>query len=166
MVLAVPVENFTFQGVRIEVCFVQINIDEMLSSLTLQTSSNETYCSLYHRNGEDLSNNEFGNIRTGTNLFSALLDAEIDSGFSYEQMKADFENGRAGEIAFTYQGSQETLSYIPVEGTNWMLTILIRDNVISEQISSISSDMMMHGLIQIIITVLSLIHISEPTRPY
>ena len=154
VVLAVPVENFTFQGVRIEVCFVQINIDEMLSSLTLQTSSNETYCSLYHRNGEDLSNNEFGNIRTGTNLFSALLDAEIDSGFSYEQMKEDFENGRAGEIAFTYQGSQETLSYIPVEGTNWMLTILIRDNVISEQISSISSDMMMHGLIQIIITVL------------
>ena len=154
VVLAVPVENLTFQGVRIEVCFVQINIDEMLSSLTLQTSSNETYCSLYHRNGEDLSNNEFGNIRTGTNLFSALLDAEIDSGFSYEQMKEDFENGRAGEIAFTYQGSQETLSYIPVEGTNWMLTILIRDNVISEQISSISSDMMMHGLIQIIITVL------------
>ena len=40
VVLAVPVENLTFQGVRIEVCFVQINIDEMLSSLTLQTSSN------------------------------------------------------------------------------------------------------------------------------
>ncbi|MDE5931535.1 MAG: PAS domain-containing protein, partial [Lachnospiraceae bacterium] len=153
-VIASPVDNVFFQGARIRVCFVQINIDEMLSSLSLQANGNETYCSLYHRNGEDLSNNDFGNLETGTNLLSVLLDADISAGYSYEQVKDDFTNGRAGEVTFTYRGFQETLSYLPVDGTNWMMTILIRDNVISEQISSISSDMMLRGVVQIVITVL------------
>lgn len=153
-VIAAPVENVSFQGSQIKVCFIQINIDEMLISLSSQTKDSETYCNLYHRNGEDLSNNDFGNLKSGTNILSALQDADFNAGYSYEQMKDDFMNGRAGESAFVYQGFQETLSYLPVEGTNWVMTILIRDNVISEQISSISSDMMLRGVVQIGITVL------------
>lgn len=156
VVLAVPVEDIVFQGSQIKICFTQINIDEMLSSLTLQTSNNETYCSLYHRNGEDLTVNDFGNLQTGTNLLSALLDADFDSGFSYEEMKSDFTNGIAGEVTFVYRGLRETLSYLPVEGTDWMMTILIRDNIISEQISSISSGMMLRGAVQIVITVVAM----------
>lgn len=152
-VIAAPVEDVSFQGSQIKVCFIQINIDEMLISLSSQTKDSETYCNLYHRNGEDLSNNDFGNLKSGTNILSALQDADFNAGYSYEQMKDDFMNGRAGESTFVYQGFQETLSYLPVEGTNWMMTILIRDNVISEQISSISSDMMLRGVVQIGITV-------------
>ena len=44
-----------------------------------------------------------------------------------------------------------------VEGTNWMLAILIRDDVITNQISSISSEMMSRGIIQIIITVVAML---------
>ena len=68
-------------------------------------------------------------------------------------MKEDFENGVAGQISFQYQGTPENLCYKPVEGTDWMLTILIRDDVISRQISSVSSEMMLHNVIQIVITV-------------
>lgn len=160
VILAVPVENINFQGARIKVCFIQINIDEMLSSLTLQTNNNETYCSLYYQNGECLTNEDFGNFKAGSNLLSGLEDAKMDDGFSYGQIKEDFEKGRGGQIAFNYQGSPETLCYIPVEGTNWMLTILIRDNIISRQISSISSGMMSRGVIQIIITVLAMLLVS------
>lgn len=156
VVLAVPVENISFKDTRIKVCFIQLNIDEMLSSLTLQSINNETYCSLYYSNGEDLTSYDFGNLTAGTNILSALSEADFDDGYSYEQMKDEFESGKAGETAFTYQGLRETLSYIPVEGTNWMMTILIRDNVISEQISSISSNMMIRGLIQIVITVITM----------
>ncbi len=156
VVLAVPVEDIKFQGVNIEACFIQINIDEMLSSLTLQSNNNETYCSLYHRNGEDLTNDDFGSLKAGTNILSALLEADIESGYSYEKAKNDFTYGEAGEIAFQYRGVKETLCYIPVEGTNWMLTILIRDNVISKQISSISADMMHRGIVLIVITVISM----------
>ena len=156
-VLAIPVEGLAFQGTEITTCFIQINIDQMLSSLTLQSNGNETYCNLYHRSGESLTNDVFGNAQAGSNLFSAVMDAEMTEETSYKQLQDDFENGRPGQISFNYQGFTEDLCYVPVEGTNWMLTILIRDNVISDQISSISSGMMMRGVVQIVITILSML---------
>ncbi|GFI02973.1 sensor histidine kinase RcsC [Lachnospiraceae bacterium] len=153
VILAAPVENVDFMGSQIKVCFVQINIDEMISSMTLQTGDNETYCGLYHHNGESLTNNDFGNFKAENNLLTILENAQIDEKFSYEQMENDFITGNPGQISFNYLGSRQDLCYVPVEGTNWMLTILIGDNVISDQISSISSGMMKRSITQIILTV-------------
>ncbi|MCI8417587.1 MAG: response regulator [Lachnospiraceae bacterium] len=157
VILAVPVEHVFFQGIQIKACFIQININEMLSSLTLQANDNETFCNLYHRNGESLTSDDFGYLSAGKNLVSALQDAEMKEGSSYEQVKQDFEEGRRGQVSFYYKGVPEDLCYMPVEGTNWMLTILIQDNVISSQISSISSGMMRRNIIQIAITALAML---------
>ena len=157
VVLAIPAEGITFQGTEITTCFIQINIDQMLSSLTLQSHGNETYCNIYHRSGESLTNDVFGNEQAGSNLFSEVMDAEMTEETDYKQLRDDFENGRSGQISFNYQGFTEDLCYVPVEGTNWMLTILIRDNVISDQISSISSGMLMRGVVQIVMTILSML---------
>lgn len=157
VVLAIPAEGISFQGTKIKACFIQINIDEMLSSLTLQGNGNETYCNLYHRSGESLTNEAFGNVKAGDNLFSVVMDADTASKAGYQQLREDFENGRQGQIRFEYQGYQEDLCYVPVEGTNWMLAILIRDNVLREQISSINSGMMTRSVIQIVITVLAML---------
>ena len=154
VVLAMPVDNIIFQGARIEACFIQLDIETMLSSLTVQTDYNESSWSLFHRNGDDLTNNDFGNLKAGMNILTELKNAQIQDGFSYEQLVDDFANGREGQISFQYMGSQENLCYIPVDGTNWMLTVLIRDNVITDQISSVSNDMMKRSVVQIIITVL------------
>ena len=157
VVLAVPVEDIFFRGARIKVCFIQLNIDEMLSSLTLQTSHNETFCNLYYRNGESLTNDAFGHLRGGSNILKALREADFGDGYTLEQMEADFAEGKEGLVSFRHHGSKEDLCYIPVEGTEWMLTILIQDSVISEQIQSISSDMMGRGIIQIAITVIAMV---------
>ena len=157
VVLAIPAEGISFQGTEITTCFIQINIDQMLSSLTLQSHGNETYCNIYHRSGESLTNDVFGNEQAGSNLFSEVMDAEMTEETDYKQLRDDFENGRSGQISFNYQGFTEDLCYVPVEGTNWMLTILIRDNVISDQISSISSGMLMRGVVQIVMTILSML---------
>ena len=151
--LALPTENISFQGSAIKACLIQINIDEMLSSLSLQTGENETHYNLYYRNGECLTNNDFGFLKPGNNLLTSLAETQLEDGYDYAQLKNDFTNGRAGQASFIYQGVQEDLCYIPVEGTNWMLTILIRDNVIGNQIRSVRSKMMTHSVIQIIITV-------------
>ncbi len=153
VILAIPVDGLAFQGAQIKVCFIQIDINEMLSSLTIQASGSETYCNLYYRNGESLTNDAFGYLSAGKNVLSALSEAKLDKGYSVEQMKDDFANGKQGQVSFNYQGYREELCYIPVEGTNWMLTILVRDNVISQQISSVSSRMMNRSRIQIIIMV-------------
>ena len=152
VILAIPVEDVFFQGLRIKICFTQINISEMLSSLTLQANDNETYCNLYYRNGESLTNDSFGYLTAGKNLLSELKEAEMKDGSSYEKLREDFDKGKGGQISFRYHGAEEDLCYVPVEGTNWVLTILIRNNVISDQIGSISSAMMKRSIIQIAIT--------------
>lgn len=154
--LAIPVENVIFQDVQIKACFLQVNIDEMMSSLTLQTSD-KTHYNLYYRNGESLTEENLGYLTAGNNLLDELRDAEMETESGYEKLTRDFSEGRSGQISFIYQGMKEDLCYIPVEGTNWMLTILIRDNVISGQISSISDSMMRRGVIQIFITVVSML---------
>ncbi|MCI9226562.1 MAG: response regulator [Dorea sp.] len=154
VLLAIPTEGIAFQETRLKVCFVQLDISEMLSALTLQTDTNETYCNLYYRNGESLTNDDFGYLTAGKNILAELADAEMDEGSSYERLVYEFTNGNLGQVSFSYRETQEELCYIPIEDTNWVLTILIRENVISDQISSISSDMMRHGIIQIVITVL------------
>ena len=154
VVLAIPVEGVVFQGARIEACFIQLNVSEMLSSLTLQGDSNVTYCNLYHRSGESLSENDFGYLSSGQNLLDALKEARMEPGSSYAGLLQDFQDGTPGQISFHYENVHEDLCYVPVEGTDWMLTILIRDNVITDQIGSISSGMMRRSIIQIVITVL------------
>ena len=154
VVLAIPVEGVVFQGARIEACFIQLNVSEMLSSLTLQGDGNVTYCNLYHRGGESLSENDFGYLSSGQNLLDALKEARMEPGSSYAGLLQDFQDGTPGQISFHYENVHEDLCYVPVEGTDWMLTILIRDNVITDQIGSISSGMMRRSIIQIVITVL------------
>ena len=149
VVLAMPVEVIAFEGLKMKACMVQLNIDEMLSSLTLQGGDNETYCNLYYQNGDSLTSEDQGNLTAGKNILSELADAEMENGYDISQLTEDFANGRKGQISFRYQGVQEDLCYVPVEGTNWMLTILIRDNVISDQIGSITEEMLKHGITQI-----------------
>ena len=157
VVLAVPVEELYFQGARIRVCLIQLDIDGMLSSLTLQTNHNETYCNLYYQNGESLTNDTFGHLSGGSNILKGLEEADFEDGYTLEQLKGDFTDGRKGQVSFQYQGSKEELCYIPVEGTDWMMTILIQDSVISGQISAINSAMMGRGMTQIVITVIAMI---------
>ncbi len=154
VVLAVPVKDLAIQNLRINACFIQLNLDDMFSALMLQTTNDETFCNLYYRNGESLTNEDFGNVKAGENLFSALKGADIDQDHSFGQIKEDFENKQSGHLSFRQHDSQEELCYVPIEDTNWMLTILIQDNVISRQISSISSGIMNRGIIQITITVI------------
>ncbi|MBR1741047.1 MAG: response regulator, partial [Lachnospiraceae bacterium] len=62
-----------------------------------------------------------------------------------------------GVFSFTYDGIQETLYYVPVEGTDWMLTYLIRESVINEQINSISDGIIKRSLVQSVLTALVLV---------
>ena len=137
VVQAIPVTGFTFQGAEIQACFIQIDIVEMLRSLALQTDDNSIFCNLYRRDGESLTSGSFEYLNIGDNLLSTLAESELAPGYSYEKARSDFSSGGRGHISFYYQDIYGDLCYVPVEGSDWMLTILIRNNVITEQISSI-----------------------------
>ncbi|MBO7385311.1 MAG: hypothetical protein J6U63_03105, partial [Clostridia bacterium] len=82
-----------------------------------------------------------------------MKKADFEKGYSYEQIVEDFRQSNRREVSFTYNGIRETLCFIPVNGTDWQLTYLIRESVISARIDSISQDIVRKSFVQSLLTV-------------
>ena len=152
VIIAVPTD-LTFSGKKLVVCFMEIDMDVMLDGVSMQSAAEgTTFCNIYTPDGIALTDTILGGLAVEDNLLEAMEHAEFDAGYSMGQVRADFSEHRAGIASFTYNGIRETLSYVPVEGTDWMLTYLIRESVISEKISSVSSGIIRRSLVQSLLT--------------
>ena len=157
VIIARPV-GLNFEGKALVACFMQIDMAEMLSGVSMTAQEGgATFCNIYTNQGVALSNTVLGGLAVEDNLLEAMTHADFESGYSYEALAADFAGGRRGVVSFTYDGIRETLSYVPVEGTDWLLTYLIRESVISQQISPISNDIIRRSVVQSLLTVAVLI---------
>ena len=169
VVIAVPVD-IPFDGHTLMVCFMEIDMDEMLSGVSMASGEDDTtFCNIYTHDGVALTDSILGGLAQEDNLIEAMRNADYDDGYSYERFLDEFENGVSGEVSFTYNGIRETLSYVPVDNTDWNLTYLVRENVISENISGLTNGMIIRGVILSILTVLAvavlfLVILSETRR--
>ena len=158
IVIAKPADNLPFMGKSLVVCFMEIDMNHMLESISLQTTGNNTtFCNLYTHDGIALTNIVLGGRSGEKNLFTAMGRAEFERGYSIDKIKRDFDNGIKGFVAFNYNGIQETLYYVPVHGTDWVLTYLIRESIITEQIASITDGIIFRSLIHSAATALVLL---------
>lgn len=156
VVIAVPVE-LEFGGKTFKVCFMEIDMDEMLSGVSMASDENDTtFCNIYTRDGISLTENVLGGNASESNLLEAMKAADLDEGYSYDSFIETFGSGKSGEVSFTYNGVKETLSFVPVENTDWNLTYLVRESVISDNITSISSGMITRGIIQSVVAVIAM----------
>ena len=133
--LAVPVSGIYFNNSKITACFVEININQLMRSMTYRYDNMETYANLYYKNGESLTNSNFGNLPAGVNLLSAISAEEKDSK-KIKKIIKDFETGDSGLAEIGYGNQKAHLFYIPVKNTGWILTILVYETAIDEQIST------------------------------
>ncbi|MDO5702272.1 MAG: response regulator [Lachnospiraceae bacterium] len=157
VIIAMPVDLMS-DGHRLVASFMEIDMDEMLSGVSLQSQDGgATFCNIYTAGGVALSNTVLGGLAQEDNLLEALKNAEFEPGYSYDSFLTAFKSGEKGEVSFTYNGIKETLAFVPVDGTDWLLTHLIRESVISEKISSISDGIIMRSVIQSVLTVLVLL---------
>ena len=161
VVIAMPVDRLAFNGTILVASFMEIDMDNFLNKLSLRSSNNNTtFCNIYTRNGKALTNLVLGGLSADDNLLAALEKAEYEKGYSYEAVKSHFENGEEGVVSFTYNGISETLSYVPVHGTDWMLTYLIRESVILDQMQNITDGIIKRSVIQSLLTAVVLLVIS------
>ena len=152
VIIAVPVQK-SFQDKNLVVCFMEIDMKEMLSGVSMDAQEEgTTFCNMYTSEGIALTDKVLGGLAVEDNLLEALEKAEYDPGYSYEAILKDFEEGSRGVICFNYNGIKETLSYVPVKGTNWFLTYLVRESIISESISAISRGIILRNMIQTALT--------------
>ena len=157
VIIALPVDLVS-EGRHLIVCFMEIDMDEMLSGVSMQTQEGgATFCNIYTNTGVALSNTVLGGLAVEDNLLDALKKARFEDGYTYESFLAAFQSGKKGVVSFTYGDVTETLAFAPVEGTNWLLTYLIRESVISDQISAISDSTIRRSIIQSALTIIILL---------
>lgn len=153
VIIAIPLKRIPFNGQTLVASFMEIDMKRMLEGVSLQADANKTtFCNIYTREGVPLTNVVLGGLSADNNLLKAMDSANIESGYSLAKMKEDFAKGKDGYISFLYDNVAETMYYVPVKGTNWMLTYLIRESLISEKISSITDSIMMRNLVQTLLT--------------
>ena len=147
IVVAMPADNLPFVGKTLVACFMEINMARMLEAFSLQTADNgTTFCNIYTDDGISLTGTVLGSHSSEKNLYEAMANAQFEKGYSVEKVKRDFKNGIRGFVSFTYDGVKETMCYVPVHGTDWMLTYLIRESIISEQIGEITDGIISRSL--------------------
>ena len=157
VVIAIPVD-IPFNGDTLKVCFMEIDMEEMLSGVSMESGeNNSTFCNIYTQDGVALTDTILGGLAVEDNLVETMKNAKFEKGYSYEQFESEFENGKSGAVSFTYGDIKETLSYEPIEGTDWQLTYLIRESVISDEIGSITNGIILRSIIQTLLTALCLI---------
>ena len=153
VIIAMPVDHLPFLNNNLVVCFMEIDMKKMLNGFSLQSNeNNNTFCNIYTSQGISLTDIVLGGIANEDDLFPAMEQSKFDEGYSLEKMKEDFAAKKAGVASFTYNDIRGTMKYIPIHGTDWMLTYLVRESVISSQISSISDGIILRSLIQSILT--------------
>ena len=150
--MALPVSGLYFNNSKITACFVEINIDQMMCSMTYRHDSMDTYFNLYYKNGECLTNSEFGNLPTGQNLFSVLSASKEDPKL-IKKLQKDFSDGASGFSEVAYGNETAHLHYIPVKNTGWILTILVYETAINDQVSSSISSLMQQTRLHVSCTI-------------
>ena len=156
VIIAVPV-NISFGDKTFTVCFEEINMDVMLSGVSMDSGNDATFCNIYTNDGIALSNTVLGGLSSEDNLLEAMKKAEYEDGYSYEAFVDAFQSEKRSSVSFSYKDIQETLCFTPVKGTNWRLTYLVRESVISDKIGYISRDIMRRSILQSVIIIVAII---------
>ena len=153
VIIAVPADHIPFMGKELVACFMEIDMEEMLHGVSME-SGNEgtTFCNIYTGEGIPLTNKVLGGLAADENLLDAMRSAVFEPGYSYEKIAADFSGGVRGEVSFSYNGVRETLCYVPVSGTDWLLTYLIRESVIGERIAHVTNGILSRSFFQSVLT--------------
>ena len=139
VVIAVPTGGLSFNGETLTVCFMELSMERLLAKASIKTSNTDvTFCNLYSGDGTSLSNLVLAGNADTNNILKAMEQADFTSGHSLEQVTRDFEEGKRGVVSFRYKDVPETLAYVPVKGTDWLLTYLVRESVISDSVGSVS----------------------------
>ena len=157
VIIATPV-SLNLGTARLVVCFMEIDMQEMLTGVSMDsTPEDSTFCNLYTTEGIALSDTILGGLAVEDNLLEALENADFEEGYSMESFLDSFQNSQKGEVSFTYNGIKETLYYTPIDGTDWLLTYLVRESLISDQFEEISQSIIVRSVIQSALTILAVL---------
>lgn len=152
--LVIPTPDLSIMGKPFKACFVQLDIKDIVDLLALDNQG-RTHFALYSKNGENLSGTELGPVISDHNLFDAIKGLVSED--VWKENHESFENAAEGSMTFVSGGAEETLCYVPIQGTGWEVAFLIRESVIQDQIRDISEKDLAASRKLVIVTLVSVL---------
>jgi diguanylate cyclase (GGDEF)-like protein len=152
--LVIPTPDLSIMGKPFKACFVQLDIKDIVDLLAFDDQG-RTHFALYSKNGGNLSGTELGPVISDHNLFDAIKG--IVSEDVWKENHESFENVAEGSMTFVSGEAEETLCYVPIQGTGWEVAVLIRESVIQDQIRDISEKNLAASRKQVIFTLVSVL---------
>ena len=146
--LAIPTPDLSIMGKPFKACFVQLDIKDIVDLLAFDDQG-RTHFALYSKNGGNLSGTELGPVISDHNLFDAIKG--IVSEDVWKENHESFENVAEGSMTFVSGEAEETLCYVPIQGTGWEMAVLIRESVIQDQIRDISAKQVIFTLVSVLL---------------
>ncbi len=133
--LAIPTRDLTIMGKPFKACFVQIDITDIVDLLAVDDQSRTSFA-LYSKNGGNLSDTDLGPVIDDQNILTMTKNFVAHN--AWDTVCNDFAEEKRGSFSFVSGGLAETVCYVPVQDTGWMMAVLIRESVIHDQILGIS----------------------------
>ncbi len=152
--LAVPTPDLVIMGKQYKACFIQLDIKDIVDLLALDDQGG-THFALYSKSGSNLSGTELGPVISNENILDAIKSIVRENVWSENQ--ANFANGKEGALSFGTGDAHQTLCYVPIEGTDWEMAVLISESIIQEQIQEISERNLNTNRRQIVLTFVSVL---------
>ena len=153
--LAIPVHDRTFMGKKLKSCFIEIDMEDIVSILAFNTEESGTHFSLYYENGANPTGLDFGPFGQKANLLQEMRGYLGEE--EWQALEHHFQQGEAGEVHFTEAGNRQILYYSPIAETGWMITVLIPEKLIYDKIGGIQDKTMARSIIQILVTFAALV---------
>ena len=147
--LVVPTDGLVLMGKNFKACFVQIDIKDIVDLLAFDDEGRTSFA-LYDKNGGNLSGTELGPVVSTNNLFDTVK--RYVKGDKWDTFYNGFLNDEKGSLTFSADNADETLSFVPINGTDWEMVVLIRESVINNQIQAISENNIRTSHVQIAFT--------------
>ena len=158
VLIAAPTEKLALGDTHIVSCITGVDVDKIITSQQLQGQNNQVVCRLF--NGDDgtcIVESE-GRYSDGSSIFEVWRNNCSFSGeYSCEKLISDWNTATEGYAYYTAPEGSTYLYYKPVPGTDWMVSVRLRQSVISTQITESSNETLSGSLIMLCVVIISML---------
>ncbi|MDD6050279.1 MAG: response regulator [Clostridiales bacterium] len=160
MFIGAPTERLRFGNTHIVSCITGVNVADIITVQQLQGVNNQVVCRLFDGDDGTCLVELEGRYADGSSIFDVWQnDCSFSGIYSADQMISDWNNRQAGYSAYAAKEGRTFLYYEPVPGTDWMVSVRIRQNVIGSQVFSSSNRIYLSSLVQLALVIITMLSV-------
>ena len=160
VLIAAPAARYPFGDTHIVSCITGVDVDKIISAQQLQGVNNQVLCRLFDGDDGSCLVESEGRYADGSSIFDVWRnDCAFSGDYSSEKMIADWNNRTEGYAYYTAKEGSTYLYYKPVPGTDWMVSVRLRKNVIGTQITESGRKTVRGSWIQLFVVMVSMLSV-------